>query len=537
LTHETSRKLVDGGAGTPSPLSILIVEDDEVDRLAIRRTLKKYQGAIRFREAGGASEARRALAAESFDCALLDQRLPDGEGMDLIREILSASRQRTAIVILTGVDDEARALRALSEGADDYLVKGQIDDYALLRSVRYATERRRSESLRAQIWHMDRMAALGRLAAGVAHEINNPLTCIIGNLDTVERRPEELARALDAGPAGRTKVAELATLLDECLIAAEQAAAIVRDLRTLSRADDRPLAPVSLAEALDSAVNMSAIQIRHRAKLVKAYGDTAPVLANAQRLIQVFVNLLINAAQAIPEGSPAKNEIRIVTRTDGGGRAVIEISDTGAGILPEDRARIFEPFFTTKRIGEGSGLGLSICWGIVSSLGGDITFEPRTERGTTFRVTLPPASSQRDATEAGSEPRASASPARRKRVLVIDDDPLVLKTWHSVLGRQFDVVAFSDAREALDRVVSGEPFDAILTDVTMPGMGGREFYRALKKACPGEESKVLLVTGGSVFTDDEIFLEKMPGRWLHKPVLPRVLRDRLEWIASGRPTG
>ena len=124
----------------------------------------------------------------------------------------------------------------------------------------------------------------------------------------------------------------------------------------------------------------------------------------------------------------------------------------------------------------------------------------------------------------------------RLHVAVIDDDPLVLETWRAVLGRHFDVVAFSDAREALDRIVSGEPFDAILADVIMSGMGGREFYRALAKACPGQESKVLLITGGGVFPDDEIFLESMPGRWLHKPVLPRALRARIEKIAERNST-
>jgi len=131
---------------------------------------------------------------------------------------------------------------------------------------------------------------------------------------------------------------------------------------------------------------------------------------------------------------------------------------------------------------------------------------------------------------------ASANPAGRTRVLVIDDDSLVLATWHAVLRRHFEVVTSSDASEALALIVSGESFDAILTDVKMPGMGGREFYRALKNACPGQESKVLLITGGGVFPDDELFLEGMPGRWLHKPILPRLLRDRLERIADGRST-
>ncbi len=377
------------GPGGSEVLRILLVEDDEVDRMMIRRVLKRCQETVRVCEVGSVSEARAALAAGLFDCALLDRSLPDGEGLDLIREIEVMSKQRTAVVMLTGIDDEEGALRALSEGADDYLVKGHIDDFAILRSVRYAMQRRRVDDLRAQIQHMDRLAGLGRLAAGAAHEINNPLTCIIANLSWLNRQPAPPAIPAGSASGGCAADSDVRAIIGDCLTAAEQVASVVRDLGTLSRGEDRELIPLSLERVVSSAINVAGIQLRDRARLVKAFGQTPPVFGSAQRLIQVFVNLITNAAQAIPVGRPTDNEVRITTKTGDAGGAVVEISDTGRGITPADRRRVFEPFFTTKRQGEGTGLGLSICWGIVTSLHGEIQCEPRPTRGTTFRVTLP----------------------------------------------------------------------------------------------------------------------------------------------------
>ena len=289
--HATDGSIAHASIGS-GPLRVLLVEDDEVDRIAIRRTFRRHGGAVRLVEVGAAVEMRVALASTQFDCALLDQGLPDGNGLDLIREIATVTNQNTAVVVLTGVDDEARALRALSEGADDYLVKSRMDDYTLLRSVRYATERKRSEGLRAQVVHMDRLAAIGRLAAGVAHEIATPLNCIIGNLSALPSDPDQLSRFLALGSAAHREVAGLSEAMKDSLTAAEQVAGIVNDLRLLAHADDRPVAQLSIEKTLDRAISIASIQIRARATLAKEYGAAPPVRANPQRLIQIFINLL-----------------------------------------------------------------------------------------------------------------------------------------------------------------------------------------------------------------------------------------------------
>src|SRR4029079_12566875 len=192
----------------------------------------------------------------------------------------------------------------------------------------------------------------------------------------------------DMGPAPD----EAGEGLAEARQGAERVRNIVRDLRVFARGDEEQSGPVALRRVLDSSINIAWNEIRHRARLVKDYGDTPMVEANESRLGQVFLNLLLNAAHAISEGETERNEIRVSTRTDGRGHAIIEIRDTGGGIPPDIRDRIFDPFFTTKAAGEGTGLGLWICSGILSALGGEISVDSDVGRGSTFRVMLPPVS-------------------------------------------------------------------------------------------------------------------------------------------------
>jgi PAS domain S-box-containing protein len=230
----------------------------------------------------------------------------------------------------------------------------------------------------------DRMASVGTLAAGVAHEINNPLSYILSNLRFLSG---ELGK-LEAKDPERLEEARKVT--HEALEGAERVRRIVLDLHTFARPDDKQ-GPVDVHRVLDLAINIASNQIRVRARIVKDYGQVPLVQGDESRLGQVAINLLVNAAQAIPEGQPDENEIRVVTRADSAGRTLIEVRDTGCGIPPEIRSHVFEPFFTTKPVGTGTGLGLSICHGIVTALGGEITLESDPGKGSVFRVALPPA--------------------------------------------------------------------------------------------------------------------------------------------------
>jgi PAS domain S-box-containing protein len=261
---------------------------------------------------------------------------------------------------------------------------------AVVAIARDITERRQvQEKLRST----ERMASLGTLAAGVAHEINNPLSYLLSNLRFMNDELQDLARTGEsvAGERGQ----EVREALKEALVGSERVREIVRDLKSFSRQGDEQREPVDVHAVLDSCVNLAWSEIRHRARLVKSYGQVPPVLGNASRLGQVFLNLLVNAAQAIPEGSALEaQEIHLSTWHEE--RWVgVAVRDTGVGIPPENRARLFSAFFTTKPEGVGTGLGLSICQGIVVALGGRITVESEPGKGSTFRVLLPVAGAAR----------------------------------------------------------------------------------------------------------------------------------------------
>jgi PAS domain S-box-containing protein len=264
--------------------------------------------------------------------------------------------------------------------------------------LRDVTEQRQ---LQARLALADRMASVGTLAAGVAHELNNPLAYVSSNLTYVA----DALRQVQGGAASAsadTVARVLAAPVQEAIEGACRMRSIVHDLRTFSRAEDDAAGPVDLRRVLESSVRMAWNEIKYRGQLEQRMeDDLPPVHGSEARLGQVFLNLLVNAAQALPEGAAEKNAIRLVARRVDGGGVVVEVTDTGCGIPPEHRRRIFDPFFTTKPVGLGTGLGLSICHNIVTSMGGEIVVESAVGQGTTFRVHLPAAGA-----------RAPGAPAR-----------------------------------------------------------------------------------------------------------------------------
>jgi PAS domain S-box-containing protein len=381
------------------------------------------------------------------------------------------------------------------------------------------------DRLNGQLARADRLVAMGTLSAGVAHEINNPLTYVVSAV-------EHLEGLLRASPAGLPAAATEAALgvLAEAREGAERVRLIVRDLRTLSRVDDIRVERVELLPVLDFAVGISRNELKHRARLVKAYGPLPAVMGNAAKLGQVFLNLLINAAQAIPPGRVDRNEVRLSTSTDAGGRAVIEVRDTGTGVPPEVAARIFEPFVTTKRLGEGTGLGLSICRAVITSLGGEISFEDAPDRGAIFRVVLPAAGAPQAAMVAPTVPAAAAA-GRRGRVAVVDDELGVRRAIVRILASEHDVEEFDGARGLAEQIAAGQRFDAILCDLMMPEMTGMELHGLLLRSAPAQAAAMIFMTGGTFTEEGQGFLDAVPNARLEKPfeVLPlrELIRGRV----------
>jgi len=373
---------------------------------------------------------------------------------------------------------------------------------------RDATDRK---ALQARMLVSDRMISMGGLAAGVAHEINNPLAALIGNLELIARA----ASRLEAGVGDPGALSDVADEIRDAREVAERIRRIVRDLKVFSRPDEESKEPVDIHRVLDSSLQLAANETRHRARLVKHYGTIHHVLANEARLGQVFLNLVLNAAQAIREGHADAHEIGVTTETDGEGRVVIEVRDTGSGMTPDVRSRLFTPFFTTKPIGVGTGLGLSISHRIVTSLGGTIEVESEVGHGSVFRVILPP--TEREVAPEAASALAAAPAARRGRVLVVDDEAVVARTIARALSGVHEVAVETRAADALERLRRGEKFDVILCDLMMPEMTGMDLHAALLEAAPEQAVRMVFLSGGAFTPSAGAFLDAIPNQRIEKP--------------------
>ncbi len=390
-----------------------------------------------------------------------------------------------------------------------------------LKDERLAHAEARENELRRQLAFSERMASIGTLARGVAHEINNPLACVTANVAM-------MIEALDGDQRRQPKLLEMA---DEVQRAAERIRKIVGGLRTFSRADEERRAAIDLRPLLELAIDLTLNHIRARARLVTDFGETPWVDADEARLGQVFNSLLMNASEALPEKSRDVNEIRVVTTTDAQGRAVVEVRDTGAGIDDSVMPRIFDPFFTTKPIGGGAGLGLSICHTIVTGMGGEITVMSKPGHGTTFRVMLPGVSPRRSETAAPVHSPRAASGAT---VLVVDDEPAVGTMLGRVLGH-YDVTVVVAAKTALELLEAGKRFDVIFSDLMMPEMSGMEFYDQLEQRFPDAARRVIFVSGGAFTPRAHAFLDRVHNPRIDKPFDVPAVRSLVDrHIAAAR---
>jgi PAS domain S-box-containing protein len=394
------------------------------------------------------------------------------------------------------------------------------------RRVRVAFGRDLTERTDAQerLARAHRLAAIGTLAAGVAHELNNPLTFVLSNVELVANA----LRRLRGAPADADGWDEALHALDDALEGAERMRVIVRDLRTMARSDETSAAPVDVRKLLEYAAHLAWNDVRARARLTWDIGDVPPVRGSETRLGQVFVNLIVNAAHAIPEGNRDAHAIRLSARRQPDGKVAISVSDTGAGIPPEHVSRIFDPFFTTKPVGLGTGLGLWVCHNIVSAFGGTLDVSSEVGQGTTFRVVLS-AAEPADASRARRAQDGRDGRARR-RLLVVDDEPLVAATVRRQLASDFVVDAASGSADALARIAS-DRYDAIVCDVVMEGPDGLQFLDALRRKAPALARRVLFVTGGaSTGTADLLAASGVP--WITKPFDGRQLRQALRELLA-----
>lgn len=369
---------------------------------------------------------------------------------------------------------------------------------------------------RTRLIQADRLTTLGTLAAGVAHEINNPAAFILLGLDMMSRFLDGSNVAMEVDVAH-----EVRGLLTELRDSTRRIVDIVRDLRMFARAPGgtRRIA-VDVNRTVESALTLTRGQIVERAEVVRDFGDVPNVLIDEGRLGQVLVNLLVNAVQAIPRGTRGDAKVYVTTRSHDGRTVEIEIRDTGVGIPPDIQERIWDPFFTTKDPGAGTGLGLSISREIIDRSGGRLYVEspvPGTNPpgGSRFIVELPASLAALSSSPpiASWPPRSIGGPAR---VLVVEDEVLLARALANELSRVHDVQVAAHATEALDILAKGA-FDVILCDVRMPGMSGEALYEMVRSDRPHVAVRFVFMTGVGFGADFERFLSESGRPILEKP--------------------
>ncbi|MGK3990133.1 response regulator [Sorangium sp. So ce136] len=400
--------------------------------------------------------------------------------------------------------------------------QGRPARMALLRDV---TGRRRAEELRLRLERSERLAAVGQLAAGVAHEINNPLAYVVANLELLAR---EIRRLAGAGVATE----QLAHPLLDARHGAARVMHIVRDLGVFARAEaNEAIGPTDVNAVIESALNIVHAQMKHRARVARELAPVSRVGGAEGRLTQVFVNLLINAAQSIREGRVADNLVEVRTREQDQ-EVIAEVVDSGCGVAEEHLHRLFEPFFTTKRAGEGTGLGLAICRSIVESCGGSIGISSKVGVGTCVRIRLPVwASGELSALPA---PERGEGAVRRGRILIVDDEPLILRALRGILGTSHEVVCVRSGAQAQRTLRLDADFDVVLCDVVMQEGTGIELHEWMEAELPALADRVLFMTGGGASEVSRRFLSAHGGRVLPKPIEPGELVRRVEGVLAGR---
>ncbi len=392
---------------------------------------------------------------------------------------------------------------------------GALLDITEHREMEQALQRSEARRIEAE-----RLAAMGALAGGIAHQINNALTAArlcLGRLVSFERaqRPHT--------PQGLHRI----ELLQEAREALGRIARVATELRAFSRVEGEAAEMIDLREVLDGVIRITAHELRHRARLVVELGDLPRVRGSETALRHVFLNLVLNAAQSIPEGYAHLNEMRISAGERPNGQVIVEISDTGVGIPPDRLAQVFDPFYTTRPAGEGLGLGLSTCRDTVSSHGGSIAMESEVGKGTKVTVALPVAD-RRETRAITIDPTITGNDFdRRSRVLIVDDDRPVAAALALEL-QDHDVVVAGSGREALEILRRDTRFDAVLCDIMMPELSGIDLFHWLEPIEPALARRFVFMTGGAFTPRAQRFLAEVENPRLDKPFPTADLLDLIE---------
>jgi signal transduction histidine kinase len=571
----------DGQVALHATGRVLLVDDSALVRDFVGGLISDWGFQVDVVGSGRAVLA--ALDGDNFDVIVADIDMPEMSGL----ELLTALRMRnveTPVIMLSSVSRTSEVLHAIHQGAFDYVLKDEAIEplrLALMRAIEHvrlvkenarlvgelqrlnadleARVRDRTGELeqanarllaergelevtlarlnetQEQLVQMEKMASIGLLTAGIAHEINNPLGFILPSFDLVEEW-------LDGARAGKAQdrvggLEYLAKLLGECRRGLDRIARLVRQLRIFSHPGRQDLGPVDVDAVVRSVVTLVEREFSGRVSMTVYSAHDCTARANDDQLRQVLLNLLLNAAQSFtqPEGA-ARIEIFMDRRDE---EIAIRVIDNGSGIAPENLRRVFDPFFTTKAVGRGTGLGLAISRDLVKKMDGNITLESQLGRGTSVTIVLRRWSDAAADFQA-LDPLRTPTPellvpnsTRRLNIIIIEDETAMLAPLRRMLSDRHDVLTFSDSRDGMRCLIEREPPDAIICDVNMPYVSGIDLFHAVTRVRPFLAERFIFLTGG----DSEELANQLSGsprRILEKPVHRKDLLAAIESLSATR---
>jgi signal transduction histidine kinase/ActR/RegA family two-component response regulator len=514
-----------------------VVEEDLLPAGAASATLDRWIGTVHV----GLSEdsSRRQVRALQHTALLLTAAISlvgVGAAVLFVRRIVGPLRsllhgtQRIAagelwhrVSVLPG-DEIGELAESFNRMAEDLgKARSALEAHSSELENKVSERTRKLEEARSRLVQSEKLSAIGQLVAGVAHELNNPLTGVLGYAQLLMRRATD---------------PDLSRSLEKIGSEAFRCKKIVQNLLTFARKQKPAKTLIDVNQALERALDLRSYQMRlDNVEIVTEFHPRLPrTMADFHQLQQAFLNIIVNAHQAMAE---VKRRGRLTLRTsEENGRIVLEIADNGPGIPAGLREKVFDPFFTTKDVGVGTGLGLSICYGIVQEHGGQIEVESELGEGTRIIIELPIVTEPTAAIQnVRTPPAASAAVPSGASLLalIVEDEPTIVDLLHHMLAEEgFQIEHAVNGSAALGKILK-KKYDLILTDLKMPGMGGAELYSRVRDVDPLQACRMVFMTGDTVSAETRSFLESTGSLWVEKPFDFDELRERLlKFVSGGR---
>ncbi|MEW5806701.1 MAG: response regulator [Acidobacteriota bacterium] len=485
---------------TSAKISVLIVEDDEDQAFLEKEKLEQAFPSSKIDVVNNGTDCLRKPLGE-YDLIFLDLNLPDIFGLDLLKKI-----QMTCdipVIIITGENDISSAVSALKSGASDYVIKSnnafEVLPIIAQNAIANYQTKKESEILKQRLIQSEKMAAIGKLASGVAHEINNPLTAVLGFTEIL------LLKSHDGFKSKLEKIRE----------SAMRCKRIVEDLLSFAREHKTEKKLLNVNELLERSLSIGNSLIKmFNIQVQKVFEEPSPCFYGDEfHMQQVFVNIYSNACHAMEH-----SEKKILTISTGScnDSIFIRFSDTGHGIPAGILSRIFDPFFTTKEVGKGSGLGLSICYGIIAEHSGKISAESPPGEGATFIIELPKAD-QLHAHETERTFKEKLDLLNPLAILVVEDEENICDFYRDALEEDKNTIRFARSGKQAFEELEQRNFDIIILDLRIPDINGMQFYNTIKERKPDFLNRILICTGDTISAEVKEFLSKVNSIVLNKP--------------------